>query len=54
MRYEQIEKFDFEHITVKAQKNELYEQKLTRPQPISHYNIIIIWKQKIVLPKSIL
>ena len=54
MRYEQIEKFDFEHIIVNTQKNELYEQKLTRPQPISHYNIIIIWKQKIVLPKSIL
>ena len=30
MRYEYIEKFDFEHITVNAQKNELYEQKIDK------------------------
>ena len=30
MRYEQIEKFDFEHIIVNTQKNELYEQKMDK------------------------
>ena len=54
MRYEQIEKFDFEHIIVNTQKNELYEQKLDKATTHFLQQIIKIWKQKIVLPKSIL
>ena len=54
MRYEQIEKFDFEHIIVNTQKNELYEQKMDKATTHFSQQIIKIWKQKIVLPKSIL
>ena len=54
MRYEQIEKFDFEHIIVNTQKNELYERKMDKATTHFLQQIIKIWKQKIVLPKSIL
>ena len=54
MRYEQIEKFDFEHIIVNTQKNELHEQKMDKATTHFSQQIIKIWKQKIVLPKSIL